>query len=243
MRAGAVTDPGRVRPANEDSVYADAGAGILIVADGMGGHAAGEVASDIAVTMIARILSEELPPGGVETGVISSLLESAVEQASAAIRTRAAGDPSLHGMGTTVVAAVVRGEQISLAHVGDSRAYLIHEGQIRRLTHDHSLVADLVRAGQITPSQARKHHLRNVITRSLGFEVSARPDFQAVGWEPGDWLVLCSDGLTNMLEDDEIASAAGSADTDPEAVCRRMIALANERGGTDNISVVAALNA
>jgi PPM family protein phosphatase len=242
MKVAAATDRGRVRPANEDSVLADPKAGILIVADGMGGHAAGEVASDLAVRTISEGLREALAadPGLPE---LPSLLRQVIERANLAIRERAAGDLSLRGMGTTLAMAVARGGRLWLAHVGDSRAYLLRNGQIRRLTEDHSLVAQMVRAGQITLEESRKHHLRNVITRSLGFEANAQAEIQMIDWTPGDCLLLCSDGLTNLMEDSEIAGAVAACGEDLPAACRELIGLANERGGTDNVSVVVALNA
>ncbi len=242
MKAAARTDPGRVRPANEDSVFADPEAGVLIVADGMGGHAAGEVASDLAVRTISGILTgpQAAGPAGVEA---PHVLRQAIERANAAIRTRAAEDWSSRGMGTTVAVVFAQDSRLWLAHVGDSRIYLVRAGEIRRLTEDHSLVAQMVKAGQITAGEARTHHLRNVITRSLGFEASVEPEIQALEWVAGDYLLLCSDGLTGMLEDQEIARAVAAGHADLPAVCRDLIALANERGGTDNISVVVARNA
>ena len=242
MRAAARTDPGRVRPANEDNVFADPEAGVLMVADGMGGHAAGEVASELAVRTISGILTgpEAAGPAGVEA---PQILRQAIQRANAAIRTRAAEDLASRGMGTTVALVLARDARLWLAHVGDSRVYLIRAGEIHRLTQDHSLVAQMVKAGQITAGEARKHHLRNVITRSLGFEAAVEPEIQTLEWIEGDYLLLCSDGLTGMLEDEEIARVVTAGGADLPAVCRDLIALANERGGTDNISVVVARNA
>ncbi|HSW50922.1 MAG TPA: Stp1/IreP family PP2C-type Ser/Thr phosphatase [Bryobacteraceae bacterium] len=242
MKAAAATDRGRVRPANEDSVLADQQAGILIVADGMGGHAAGEVASDIAVRIIAGGLREALASGRAEEDV-PGLLRRVIGQANLAIRERGDCDPSLRGMGTTLAMALVCQGRLWLAHVGDSRVYQLRDGRIRRLTEDHSLVCQMVRAGQITPEEARKHHLRNVITRSLGFEANALPEIQEAEWAPGDYLLLCSDGLTNLIDDSEIAVVVNGRGPDLTAACRELIALANERGGADNISAVVALNA
>jgi protein phosphatase len=243
MKVAARTDPGRVRQSNEDRVFADQEAGILIVADGMGGHAAGEVASDLAVRTISQLLEESLPPGALDAQAVIRLLRHAIDQANFAIQTRAAEDCALRGMGTTVAIAIARGEQLCLGHVGDSRVYLIADGQLRRLTQDHSLVSQMVRDGQITAEQARTHHLRNVITRSLGFEASAQPDLQVLRWSAGDCLVLCSDGLTNMLTDEEIAAEVRRPGASVASTCGRLIALANERGGSDNISVIVAQNA
>jgi protein phosphatase len=242
MKAAAATDRGRVRPANEDAVFVNAEAGILIVADGMGGHAAGEVASELAVRTISAELMQALGAGATEAQV-PDVLRQAIDQANAAIRERAAEDCSMRGMGTTLALALARGARLWLAHAGDSRVYLVRQGRIRLLTEDHSLVSQMVKAGQITAVEARKHHLRNVITRSLGFEPDSQAAMQALEWEPGDYLVLCSDGLTAFMEDHEIEAAITGAGDDLPAVCRDLIARANERGGTDNISVVIGLNA
>ncbi len=242
MKAAAVTDPGQVRPANEDSVFADPDAGLLIVADGMGGHAAGEVASGMAAESIAAFLREKLPASGTLVLDAPRLLGEAVRRADAAVRERAAADPTLHGMGTTAVVAVCRGDELALAHVGDSRAYLLHEGKLRRVTEDHSLVARMVSAGTITPAEARTHHLRNVITRSLGFEGNAEAEVQILEWVRGDLLLLCTDGLTGMAEDSEIENILAGHSADVEAGARALIDLANAHGGTDNVSAVVALH-
>ena len=242
MRAAAFTDPGRVRQSNEDSVFADQESGLLIVADGMGGHAAGEVASNLAIQIIAGCLRQPLPFGERPPEIAASLLSQAIDQANLAIRARAAQDPLLHGMGTTLVVAICRADSISLAHLGDSRAYLIRGGQIRQVTHDHSLVAQMVSAGEITEEEARKHPLRNLITRSLGSASSAQPDLQLLEWLPGDYLLMCSDGLTNMVEDEEIAGLFCAGGAALPQVCEQLIALANARGGNDNISVVVGWN-
>ncbi len=242
MKAAAVTDPGQVRPANEDSVFADPDAGLLIVADGMGGHAAGEVASGMAAETIAAFLRENLPASGTLVLDAPRLLSEAVRRADAAVRERAAADPTLNGMGTTAVVAVCRDDDLALAHVGDSRAYLLHEGRLRRVTEDHSLVARMVSAGTITPAEARKHHLRNVITRSLGFEGNAEAEVQILEWVRGDLLLLCTDGLTGMAEDDEIESILAGHGANVEAAARALIALANAHGGTDNVSAVVAVH-
>jgi len=240
MRAAAATDRGRVRPANEDSVLADARAGILIVADGMGGHQAGEVASDLAVSTIHLSLKEALArPNPVEPDV-PRLLSEAIEQANHAIWSRAAADWGLRGMGTTAVVAFSPGEPLWIAHVGDSRAYLVRGEGLVRLTQDHSLVGQMVLAGEITAEEARTHPMRNVISRCLGTEKTVQPEIQRLTWAPGDTLVLCSDGLTGMLEDREIEEAIRAAGDDLDAACRTLISLANARGGKDNISVIMA---
>jgi protein phosphatase len=241
MKAVAVTDVGRVRPANEDAALADPAAGILIVADGMGGHAAGEVASSIAAGAIAEFLREALPGTGPLVMEAPRLLRLAVQRADEAVRARAAADAACRGMGTTVVVALCRGEEVAVAHAGDSRAYALRRGRLERLTQDHSLVARLVFSGSITPAEARTHHLRNVITRGLGVEGNSEPEVQLFDWTRGDELLLCTDGLTGMVEDDEIERILITSGPDLDAAARTLIERANQGGGTDNISAVVAL--
>ena len=237
----AKTDRGRLRPVNEDCVYASAAHGLLIVADGMGGHAGGEVASGIAVRVAARVLKDGLPQAPAALPVMArQLLIEACRQADAAIREREAADPALAGMGTTIVIAACRGRQVAVAHAGDSRAFLLHGGQLRRLTEDHTLVRRLVETGAISESAARLHNLRNVITRCLGGQEYLDPDVRLARWEPGDILLLCSDGLTGMLEDGEIESVLRERGADLAQCGQELIDLANERGGIDNISVALA---
>lgn len=232
------TDRGRLRPVNEDCVFASATDGLLIVADGMGGHAGGEVASGIAVRVAARVLKDGLPQAPAALPVLArQILTEACRRADAAIREREAADPALAGMGTTIVIAACRGSQVAVAHAGDSRAYLLHAGQLRRLTEDHSLVRRLVETGAISESAARHHNLRNVITRCLGGQEYIDPDVRLVNWEPGDLLLLCTDGLTGMLEDAEIEGLLRDCGADLAQCGQRLIDLANERGGMDNITV------
>lgn len=232
------TDRGRLRPVNEDCVFASATDGLLIVADGMGGHAGGEVASGIAVRVAARVLKDSLPHAPAALPVLArQLLTEACRRADTAIREREAADPALAGMGTTIVIAACRGSQVAVAHAGDSRAYLLHAGQLRRLTEDHTLVRRLVETGAISESAARYHNLRNVITRCLGGQEYIDPDVRLVDWAPGDLLLLCTDGLTGMLEDAEIEDLLRDRCADLSQCGQALIDLANERGGTDNITV------
>jgi serine/threonine protein phosphatase PrpC len=235
MKVASMTDPGRVRRTNEDHFFADGALGLCIVADGMGGHAGGEVASRVAIATIS-----ELMKAGLAEGDIDSLIRSAIDEANTAIRILAEADPSLHGMGTTLVLALCRGDEIHLAHLGDSRAYLIRNGSIRRLTEDHSLVAQMVKSGQLTAEEAPRFHLRNVVTRSLGNQKFTEPDLAVVEWNAGDLLLLCSDGLTNMVEESELRSLISGGGADLERSCREAIERANQNGGRDNITAVLA---
>jgi serine/threonine protein phosphatase PrpC len=239
MKVAAKSDIGRVRANNEDCLLVDEPLGLLVMADGMGGHAGGEVASAIAVATIAAYLKEHLAqPVPVDP---AAALQAAIRAADEAIRTHARMHRTLRGMGTTVVLALCRGEQVHIAHVGDSRAYLLHDGELRQLTEDHSVVARLVRAGQLTPRRARTHPLRHQITRSLGSR-EAVADSLRITWQSGDYLLLCSDGLTTMVEDHRIAELVRQCNTDVQAACETLVARANANGGEDNVSVILAYN-
>src|SRR5690349_7704353 len=191
------SDTGRQRSANEDSLYVRAP--IFVVADGMGGAQAGEVASKAA----AEAFERDLPPGPPE-----SFLRETIEAANREIHELAHADPSRAGMGTTITAAIVdaEGEEVAIGHVGDSRAYRLRGGSLERLTRDHSLVEEMRRKGQLTEAQAEDHPQRSIITRALGPEPEVEVDVQTVPATPGDVFLLCSDGLTTMLGEEQIAS-------------------------------------
>jgi PPM family protein phosphatase len=222
------SDTGRQRQANEDAFFASAP--LFAVADGMGGAQAGEVAS--------RIAAESFGP--VERGDESpeAYLRSIAEKANRRIHGIAERDSSRSGMGTTLTAAIVEGDDVSLAHVGDSRAYLLRDGELRLLTSDHSLVEELRRQGRLTDAQAEDHPQRSIITRALGPEQDVEVDTLTVSARPGDVFLLCSDGLTTMIKDERIAEILGESD-DLDAAVDRLVAEANEAGGRDNITAVA----
>ena len=239
LRVGAATDVGLKRSQNEDrfAIWNAEGAQaatrgvLLVVADGMGGAQAGEVASQLAVECVLKTYGE---------GANSILddLEHAVETANHVIHEHSLAHPELRGMGTTCTAVVVRGNEAYFAHVGDSRAYRVRQGGIEQLTADHSLVAQLVEHRHLTPEQAKVDPRRNVVTRSVGVGSEVDVDAAAVNnpLQQGDTLVICSDGLHTLVEDREIAQFAAGADV--RVACDQLIALANERGGHDNITVV-----
>ncbi len=220
------TDVGCVREHNEDSFIA--ATPLFVVADGMGGHEAGEVASEIAI----RTMLEKAPssPDG-------DALANAVRCANAAIIAGAANGTGRPGMGTTMTAAQIFDDQLVIAQVGDSRAYLLHEGTLQRVTRDHSLVADLVEQGRITEEEARVHPQRSVITRALGSDVNVEPDIYILRVCPGDRLLLCSDGLSSMVLDSTIAAVLRSND-DPQSCCDALIREALAAGGLDNVTCV-----
>jgi serine/threonine protein phosphatase PrpC len=232
------TDVGLKRNSNQDFVYAsDQKVGrlpsLLIVADGMGGHAAGDLASRVCVeTMVSSI------EGSGQTETIPILAE-AVQKANRAVLKKAAEKPVYAGMGTTIVAAVIDGNTLYVANVGDSRLYLIDDDRIDQITLDHSLVAEMVRSGRISPEQMRNHPEKNIITRAVGGEENVKADFFDVGLHKGDVVLLCSDGLTNMVEDEQIFRIIRREKTLRDAG-QKLISAANSAGGRDNISVVLA---
>jgi PPM family protein phosphatase len=238
------TDVGQKRDHNEDSFLVDEDLGLFIVADGMGGHAGGGTASRLAVQTIrtrlqvARDADPDLfaRPGALEESPLREVLREAVESACQSIYQAAQGDPSLAGMGTTVTAAVFSGPNSFVAHVGDSRCYLARKGHIYQVSEDHSLVNEQLKAGAITPDEARHSRFKNIITRSVGFEADVTVDMMGLEVEPGDRFVLCCDGLSNLVDDQEILEIVRDA---PLADApKKLIDLANERGGDDNITVI-----
>ena len=222
----ALTDIGRVRTHNEDSVLAQPP--LFVVADGLGGHEAGEVASSIAVETL-RDHAPRRPD--------AKALARAVKAANREVIRSAREGFGKAGMGTTMTAAIVEGTRVALAHVGDSRAYLLHDEQLVRVSEDHSMVADMIRRGQLTEVEARYHPNRSVITRALGTDPNMLADTYELDADPGDRLLLCSDGLTGMIEDGMICEILLEHDS-PEDTARALVEAANDAGGHDNISVV-----
>jgi protein phosphatase len=239
MKVTGRSDTGRVRKNSEDHLLVDERLGLLIIADGMGGHAGGEVASALAAEAIATYVKGHLAESGPAEQT-AALLHDAIRVADEAIWATADAHRGLRGMGTTVVLALCQGDQVHIAHVGDSRAYLLDNGVLRQLTEDHSVVARLIKAGQLTPRKARSHPLRHQITRSLGNR-QAVAELHCLTWQRGDLLLLCSDGLTNMVQDHAIEKLILRAGTDVQAACEALIVQANAHGGHDNISVILAL--
>ncbi|MEW6473965.1 MAG: Stp1/IreP family PP2C-type Ser/Thr phosphatase [Actinomycetota bacterium] len=220
------TDVGRGRPENEDNLLVDREHGLYAVADGMGGHRAGEVASATAIETL-----KEAYLGGRQ-------LDEAVAAANAAVFAKGADDASMRGMGTTLTAIALEGEATALlGHVGDSRAYLMRGGSVTQVTDDHSLVEQLVREGRLTPEEAQNHPQRAIITRALGIDAEVEVDTYRIDLRPGDRLLICSDGLTNMLSDDTIAATL-RRHADPQQAADTLVDMANQAGGDDNITVV-----
>jgi protein phosphatase len=244
-RSAARTDVGMKRDHNEDSFLVNEDLGLFVVCDGMGGHAGGETASRLAVQTIEKeLISAKLRPddpfsanGPLADSPLAGALREAVEGACAAVFRTSRANPELAGMGTTCISLVVHGDHAIVGHVGDSRAYLIRDGQVWQLSEDHSLVNEQVRAGLLTADEARHSRLKNIITRSVGFEEDVLVDVIGVETRAGDMFLLCSDGLSNLVENEEIRDALAQADLGE--VPTVLIDLANARGGDDNITVVA----
>ena len=222
------THPGQVRRRNEDSYVLDPP--LFAVADGMGGAQAGEVASRLTAAAFREYHeADALPP--------DERLQSIIQEANRRIYERARADSDASGMGTTVTAALLTGGRVTLGHVGDSRAYRIRDGELEQLTDDHSLVADLMRSGRLTPEEAEAHPQRSVITRALGTDPEVDVDTLSVELEPGDVFLLCSDGLTTMVGDEDILGVLGAAPTLDDAA-KELVRAANTGGGEDNVTVV-----
>jgi len=230
--AAAVTDRGRKRPSNEDAFGFSVEAGVYVVCDGMGGAAAGEIASTLAVDEVLRLLSHPGENGQV-TFPISA--EKAIYAANEAIYSRAQRNHRLSGMGTTLVAMTTRDRQVWVLNVGDSRCYRLHKGLLEQLTQDHSLVEEQVRMGRMSPNEALRSPLRNVITRALGTQCQVTPDIFELEAESGDLFLLCSDGLTRELSDKVIQTLL-TRDLPLETLSARLVEAAKKAGGHDNIT-------
>jgi protein phosphatase len=244
MEIAGLTDVGRHRKRNEDAIDWDVKLGIAMVADGMGGNQGGNVASTTALRSIKndvrRALAEPHRHGEQAKlrEVRGALVVELVRRANQAVRQCAASDPRLRGMGTTLVLSLLGEGFITVAHVGDSRMYRLRNGSFERLTEDHSIVQELVVRGQMNAGQAAVSRNRNVITRAIGISPDVLVDVSHHDLASGDVFLLCSDGLTGMVSDEEIARTLGDGAQDLDDSVRRAVALANERGGRDNISVV-----
>jgi serine/threonine protein phosphatase PrpC len=242
----ALTDVGRKRKGNEDSLHVNPEQNLFVVADGMGGHAAGEVASRVAVDSINEFVcltsgDEEITwPFGLDDTISydGNRLKTAIRYANRKVLEATKERADYEGMATTVVAVLVDGHEANLAHVGDSRVYLVRGESIEQLTSDHSWVNEQVHSGVISADQARSHPLRNVVTRALGGKPDLQVDMTVHELETGDHLLLCSDGLTTMLKDDEIIQIIQDSAGDVKKAARELVDAANAKGGEDNITVL-----
>ncbi len=218
LHSAGLTDPGRRRRHNEDAFVCEPP--LFAIADGMGGAQAGELASRLAAAAVGRGEASDLTGGDRVVALI--------EAANRSVYERAAGDQSVSGMGTTMTAALVEDDQVWIGHVGDSRAYLLRDGGLEQVTEDHSLVAELVRSGRLTPDEAGEHPHRSVITRALGTDPDVAVDVMPVPTQPGDVFVLCSDGLTTMVDDDTILELLAQHRDDLDTAARALVARAND---------------
>jgi protein phosphatase len=234
IEMGGCTDTGRLREHNEDNLLISAELGLAAVADGMGGHQAGEVASQIAVEVLSVSLVED---SQAATGEVGDQLAQVIYDANQRILEVAAERPECFGMGATIVAAQFHGDEFNVAHLGDSRLYRLREGCIEQLTEDHSLVQEFVRQGVLSEEEARASLNKNLITRALGISNHVQPDVSGGKMHAGDIYLLCSDGLTDVVTDARIAETL-SLDESVDAIAARLVEMANAAGGPDNITVV-----
>jgi protein phosphatase len=242
-----ITDTGRVREHNEDSIATDADLGLVVLADGMGGYNAGEVASGIAVKTIMNLVREgieredlERPDAATGLSRAAIILRDAIHRANKIIFQTARTQAECEGMGTTVVAALFHDNRVSVAHVGDSRMYRLRSSQLSQVTLDHSLLQELVDRGFYSPEEAQRAANKNYVTRALGVEPQVEVEIKDIPVIKGDVYVLCSDGLSDMVQDEDIRLTINTFGANLEAVAKQLIQLANENGGRDNVSVLLA---
>ena len=240
----AQTDAGMVRAHNEDSVTVDAACGLMVLADGMGGYNAGEVASGIAasvmMTEVAPLLKNASPVAreAASGEELVALLTRGLQKANASIYQAAQGDAQYAGMGTTVVSTLFYDNRVVVAHVGDSRLYRLRGGLLEVITRDHSLLQEQIDCGMITPEEARHSQNKNLVTRAVGIDAGLAPEIHLYDVAVGDVYLLCSDGLNDMVEDDDIQSILYAMQGNLELAAEQLIQTANDNGGRDNVSVI-----
>jgi PPM family protein phosphatase len=247
LRFVGLSDTGKVREHNEDTIAFDPEIGLLVLADGMGGYNAGEVASGIAVKTILNLVresfgKEDLDSSDRESGLSrpSIILRDAIHRANKIIYQTARTQPQCEGMGTTVVAALFHDNRATLAHVGDSRVYRLRNNKFEQVTMDHSLLQELVDRGFYSAEEAQRAANKNYVTRALGVEANVEIEVQEVPVQKGDYYVLCSDGLSDMVEDEDIHLTISTFGASLDNVAKQLIQLTNDNGGRDNVSVVMA---
>jgi protein phosphatase len=240
----ASTDAGRVRSHNEDAVFVDPALGLAVLADGMGGYNAGEVASGMATTLLAaelaKAFADQTPDTRQADGQLwaQAALLREIARANGAIYQAAQSQPQYAGMGTTLVMTLFHDDAVTVAHIGDSRLYLLRGGEFRQLTRDHSLLQEQIDSGIITAEQARYSQNRNLVTRALGIDPTVEVEIHDYDVEPGDVFLLCSDGLNDMVEDEEIALTLTSLSANLDLCATQLVDMANDNGGRDNVSVI-----
>jgi serine/threonine protein phosphatase PrpC len=237
LTIGHRTNPGRGRINNEDSLYVDKDLGLFIIADGMGGHNAGEVASKIAVEVTVRSVREGLKAGkGAE-----EVVREAIARANETILEKSLNNPAWEEMGSTVLMALTTDHHVIIGHAGDSRAYFIQHGNIEQLTDDHTFVFEWLKEGLMTKEQARTHHQRHGLTEVLGVTDDVEAEVSVWPWEDNACLLMCSDGLTDILEDNEILAIVETA-SEPQRACDTLVNEANTKGADDDITVILVCN-
>jgi protein phosphatase len=245
LTLAALTDVGTRRSNNEDAFALHEEMGLFVVADGMGGHSCGEVASAMAVESVAaffrhaRLDEESTWPYAYDDSYsfTANKLRTAVSVANEKIHAYSQEHPESRGMGTTIVASAITGTILSIAYVGDSRAYLFRDGDLELLTSDHSWVNEQVKLGHLSGEEAARHPFRNVITKALGTRDEAQPDIRELEIRAGDRLILCTDGLNSMVDDAQVRASA-TLEAEPKALCKKLVELANDAGGEDNVTVI-----
>ena len=247
IRCVGMTDTGKVREHNEDTIATDGDIGLLVLADGMGGYNAGEVASGIAVKTVLNLIREQVEREDLtvldkDTGMTrpSIILRDAINRANKIIYQTARSQPQCEGMGTTIVAALFFDNKVSIAHVGDSRMYRLRSDRFEQVTMDHSLLQELVDRGFYSAEEAQRAANKNYVTRALGVEPNVEVELQESPVQKGDVYVLCSDGLSDMVEDDDIHLTISTFSANLDTVAKQLIQLANDNGGRDNVSAVMA---
>jgi serine/threonine protein phosphatase PrpC len=245
LEIASCTDPGMVRSHNEDSIAADAANGLVVLADGMGGYNAGEVASGMATTVIItemqQILSNARPydiDQRTSQEIASRLVREQVLKANTSIYQAAQSQPQYAGMGTTLVTCLFFDNRILVAHLGDSRLYLQRGGSFRQVTRDHSLLQEQIDSGLITVEQAKKAQHKNLVTKALGIDPSVEPEIHEYPTKPGDIYLLCSDGLCDMVEDEDIGMTLQALGANLKLAAQQLVQMANDNGGRDNVSVI-----
>lgn len=240
-----ISDTGLKRPHNEDSAVTDTALGLAVVTDGMGGYKAGEVASAIAAQLILNEVRAGIANGDANTKVGSAgmsratlVIRDAVAKANAEVFRTAQEVPQCQGMGTTVVVVFYHGDKVSIAHVGDSRVYRLRGNEFKQITRDHSLIQELIDRGFFTPEEAAENTPKNLVTRALGIEQSVEVDVQEQDLQAGEIYLLCSDGLNDMVDDEEIHLTLSKYSANLVQAATELVRLANEKGGKDNVSVV-----
>ena len=238
------SDVGRVRSHNEDAVYANPASGLAILADGMGGYNAGEVASAMATTLLGRGLEQAFAPSASPKTAMErrqraqSALEAEIASANRAVYAAAQSEPRYAGMGTTLVMALFHGDSMTAAHIGDSRLYRLRGREFQRITHDHSLLQEQLDRGTVTREQARRSKHKNLVTRALGVDPTVLPEINDYDTRRGDVYLFCSDGLSDMVEDEDIGTILSAASADLEVAATRLVQRANDSGGHDNVSLI-----